>query len=188
MVVKSPFKKKQSANNNKLPNCGGNFKTCIFLCCRKPRSSDGSILFSKHPCHNSPLSAFPLLVLLLLLFEQLVDLPLGHGGVLCDDAVLVHTRQKQQKAHCGKEEGARWHQLPLSNASKPHPPTQELRYSDILFLVAPERLSHDGAPNYSCKHKLVKSGFRVRTSSFLSSHVETKVEAVHAPPYEPYGS
>lgn len=42
-----------------------------------------------------------LLVLLLLLFEQLVDLPLGHGRVLWDDAVLVHARQKQQKAHCG---------------------------------------------------------------------------------------
>lgn len=31
-----------------------------------------------------------------------------------------------------------------SNVSKPHPPTQELRYSDILFLFAPERLSCDG--------------------------------------------
>lgn len=44
-------------------------------------------------------SAPPLLVLLLLLFEQLVDLPLGHGGVLGDDAVLVEAGQQQQKAH-----------------------------------------------------------------------------------------
>lgn len=42
-----------------------------------------------------------LLVLLLLLFEQFVNLPLGHGRVLGDDAVLVQARQQQQEAHCG---------------------------------------------------------------------------------------
>lgn len=40
------------------------------------------------------------LVLLLLLFEQLVDLPLGHGRVLADDAVLVQAGQQQQESHC----------------------------------------------------------------------------------------
>lgn len=40
------------------------------------------------------------LVLLLLLFEQLVDLPLGHGRVLADDAVLVQAGQQQQETHC----------------------------------------------------------------------------------------
>lgn len=41
------------------------------------------------------------LVLLLLLFEQFVDLPLGHGRVLADDAMLVQAGQQQQEAHCG---------------------------------------------------------------------------------------
>lgn len=40
-----------------------------------------------------------LLVLLLLLLEQFVDLPLDHGSVLCDDAVLVQAGQQQQEVH-----------------------------------------------------------------------------------------
>jgi len=48
-----------------------------------------------HPKH----AFFFLLILLLLLFEQFVDLPLGHAGVLGDDAVLVQAGQKQQEAH-----------------------------------------------------------------------------------------
>lgn len=44
-----------------------------------------------------------LLVLLLLLLHQLVDLPLGHAGVLRDDAVLVQAGQQQQEAHCNEK-------------------------------------------------------------------------------------
>ena len=53
---------------------------------------------------DSPLRPlFRSLVLLLLLFEQLVYLPLGHGGVLRDDAVLVEAGQQQQEVHCRGE-------------------------------------------------------------------------------------
>lgn len=44
-----------------------------------------------------------LLVLLLLLLHQFVDLPLGHAGVLRDDAVLVQAGQQQQEAHCNEK-------------------------------------------------------------------------------------
>lgn len=87
---------------------------------------------------------FHLLVLLLLLFQQLVDLPLGHGGVLCDDAVLVHTRQKQQEADCGDREGLPSGTIGSAAELRPHPPMQQLRCSDLLFLVAPQTLSYDG--------------------------------------------
>lgn len=53
------------------------------------------------PGLSAPVCTLPLLVLLLLLLEQFVDLPLGHGRVLGDDAVLVQARQQQQKVHCG---------------------------------------------------------------------------------------
>ncbi len=46
---------------------------------------------------------FRLLVLLLLLFDQFVDLPLGHGCVLGDDAVLVQAGQQQQDTHCRRK-------------------------------------------------------------------------------------
>lgn len=42
-----------------------------------------------------------LFVLLLLLFEQFVNLSLGHGRVLGDDTMLVQARQQQQETHCG---------------------------------------------------------------------------------------
>lgn len=42
----------------------------------------------------------PLLVLLLLVLQQLVDLPLGHGGVLGDETMLVQAWQQQQETHC----------------------------------------------------------------------------------------
>ena len=45
----------------------------------------------------------PSLGLLLLLLERLVDLPLSHGRVLGDDAVLVHAGQQQQEAHWKKD-------------------------------------------------------------------------------------
>lgn len=49
--------------------------------------------FKNHHKNTSTVeSTFPLLVLLLFLFEQFVDLPLGHAGVLGDDAVLVEAR------------------------------------------------------------------------------------------------
>lgn len=49
-----------------------------------------------------------LLVLLLLLLKQFVELPLGHAGILGDDAVLVQARQQQQQqeAHCSTQEHA----------------------------------------------------------------------------------
>lgn len=101
-------KKKKVGNENKLPNCGWNFKTCIFIRYTKPWNSDGfSIQTSISSWFITEIpQCLHLLILLLLLFEQLVDLPLGHGCVLWDDAVLVHARQKQQKAHCeGKKQG-----------------------------------------------------------------------------------
>ena len=66
------------------------FQLCVLVC------------FSEIP----PLCPhFHLLVLLLLLFEQFVDLPLDHGGVLGDDAMLVEARQQQQEAHCRRRKG-----------------------------------------------------------------------------------
>lgn len=51
------------------------------------------------------------LVLLLLLFEQFVDLPLGHGRVLADDAVLVQAGQQQQETHCGAKVKGQGHSV-----------------------------------------------------------------------------
>lgn len=61
-------------------------------------SCHGSVFRDSPRCPH-----FHLLVLLLLLFEEFVDLPLGHAGVLGDDAMLVQAGQQQQEAHCEAE-------------------------------------------------------------------------------------
>lgn len=63
-----------------------------------PSFLDGGETFQTLPLHLCTSSS---LILLLLLFEQFVDLPLGHGRVFADDAMLVQSRQQKQETHCG---------------------------------------------------------------------------------------
>lgn len=123
-----------------------------------------------------------LLVLLLLLFEQLVDLPLGHGRVLWDEAVLVHARQEQQEAHCGGRKSCLYHRWIPPNQRSSWTPKYSLdpvkgssnhSYSDALFLAAPERLRVvRWAPNYVGEDKLAKTCPRGDTPRLSSSDYE----------------
>lgn len=99
----------QKCENKKLNK--EKIKRCIFLVAEtKERGGffnfcspfSSNFLPSSVSCRRSSfrdLLHFRLFVLLLLLFEQFVDLPLGHAGVLVDDAVLVQSGQQQQEAH-----------------------------------------------------------------------------------------
>lgn len=73
---------------------GGSLTLCVPLFFKQ-------LPFTFHLVSRFNFQSFLLLVLLLLLFEQFVELPLGHGCVLGDDAMLVQARQQQQEAHCG---------------------------------------------------------------------------------------
>lgn len=92
-------KHKVSSSVAETKEAGGSF----LLFALPSRFSSNNFLPPSILCRGSSFRDFPshlhLLVLLLLLFEQFVDLPLGHGCVLGDDAVLVQAGQQQQETH-----------------------------------------------------------------------------------------
>lgn len=84
----------------------GENKTWVFLCGGGEKKTNKKHGLTFAPSSTSTLQTpLHLLVLLLLLLQQLVDLPLGHGRVLGDDAVPVQAGQQQQDGHWGQTAG-----------------------------------------------------------------------------------
>lgn len=108
---------------------GGSLNLCVPLFFKQ-------LPFTFHLVSRLHFQRFLLLVLLLLLFEQFVELPLGHGCVLGDDAVLVQARQQQQEAHCGGNNNISFQ--------------TRLDLLEALLYVVPETLWPTGSPDYCC--------------------------------------
>lgn len=171
-------------NENKLPNCGWNFKTCIFPSQKAMKRTFNS-LFKPHPPRHDSLPTFlgasvysfffsfclsSLLISLLAMDVYFEMMPYWFMPGKSSRKLTVG----EEKAACITG-GFDQSKDPLRYGSKRRPvkASSKHSYSDALFLVAPERLRViRWAPNYGGEDKLVKTCLRNHTSCSSSSNYE----------------